>query len=205
MSERLRIQPLPNAAARSLPGTDEWQVPGIHIQPIPDRVRWSMRTNPAHTRSFVQLLGFELPCRPLSCAGSATAEAWWLGPDEWLLLMNRLEASRFRERLRAFDWSAAPAVSLVEITQRQLGLEIRGPSASWLLNAGCPLDLSSSAFAPGMCARTLFGKAEIILQRRADASDTFHVECWRSFVPYLRRRLEQAAAQPRPASGAAWP
>lgn len=151
--------------------------------------------NPAHACRFAEVLGLELPCQPLTSIGDAMAEAWWLGPDEWLLLTSPAAAEGFRDRLRAFDWSAAPALSLVEITQRQLGLEIGGASASWVLNAGCPLDLDPTAFPPGRCARTLFGKAEVVLQRRSDAIDTFYLECWRSFMPYVWRRLQGAAAE----------
>ena len=76
---------------------------------------------------------------------------------------------------------------------------IVGYSALWsadrprvrALNAGCPLDLGLKAFPVGMATRTLFDKAEIVLWRRAQ--ETFQVEVWRSFAPYLVAALTEAA------------
>ena len=40
--------------------------------------------------------------------------------------------------------------ALVEVSHRQTALEIRGPQAALLLNAGCPLDLEPGAFPVGV-------------------------------------------------------
>jgi sarcosine oxidase subunit gamma len=56
---------------------------------------------------------------------------------------------------------------------------------------GCPLDLDTAAFPVDTAARTLFGKAEIVLWRTGD--DTFHVEIWRSFAPYVVGLLTEFA------------
>ncbi len=55
--------------------------------------------------------------------------------------------------------------SLVEVSHRQIALEVSGPHAAAVLNAGCPLNLDLSAFPVGMCTRTVFAKAEIVLWR----------------------------------------
>ena len=67
-----------------------------------------------------------------------------------------------------------------------------GPEAARLLNAACPLDLDPSAFPVGMCTRTLFAKAEIVLWRTG--ATAFHVEVWRSFAPYVVGHLTQASS-----------
>ena len=56
-----------------------------------------------------------------------------------------------------------------------------------------PLDLDQAAFPVGMCTRTLFGKAEIVLWRKAD--DAFRVEVWRSFAPYVLGCLGEACRE----------
>lgn len=81
--------------------------------------------------------------------------------------------------------------SLVEITHRQIGLVASGEKAARALSAGCPLDLREKAFPVGFATRTLFDKAEIVLWRRA--ANTYHVEVWRSFAPYLAAALAEAA------------
>jgi sarcosine oxidase subunit gamma len=80
--------------------------------------------------------------------------------------------------------------SLVEVSHRQIALEVQGPQAADLLNVGCPLDLHIRSFPVGMCTRTLLGKCDIVLWRRS--ADTFHLEVWRSFADYAARFLAEA-------------
>jgi sarcosine oxidase subunit gamma len=42
----------------------------------------------------------------------------------------------------------------------------------------------------GMCTRTIFGKATIMLSR--PAAITFHIDVWRSFAPYVWQWLDEA-------------
>ena len=65
-----------------------------------------------------------------------------------------------------------------------------GPRAAWAINAFCALDLHPAAFPVGMCTRTVFGKAEIVLWRTA--AETFRIEVARSFAPYVWACLEEA-------------
>ena len=67
----------------------------------------------------------------------------------------------------------------------------RRPGAEATLNAGCPQDLSLTAFPAGACSRTVLGKIEIVLLRVAE--DAFRVECWRSFSDYAYAFLSDAA------------
>jgi sarcosine oxidase subunit gamma len=110
-----------------------------------------------------------------------------LGPDEHLLLgPDALEIAGVLEPpLRDLPHS------LVDVSHRQTALEISGPHAAAVLNAGCPLDLAPAAFPVGMCTRTVLAKAEIVLWRTGN--DIFHIEVWRSFAPYISRLLDEAA------------
>ena len=83
--------------------------------------------------------------------------------------------------------------SLVEVSHRQIALEISGPHAADVLNAGCPLDLELSAFPVGMCTRTVFAKAEIVLWRTDET--VFHVEVWRSFASYVTEFFAEVARE----------
>lgn len=135
-------------------------------------------------------LGFALPreaCRSASLNGT---HALWLGPDEWLLL-SALEAD-LGARLEAAMGDHPH--SLVEVSDRQIGLVVRGPEAEAVLSVGCPLDLDQAAFPVGMCTRTVLSKAEIVLWRTGP--DSFHLEVWRSFGAYLRAFLTASAVAP---------
>ena len=89
--------------------------------------------------------------------------------------------------------SLANALRAARVPVSQTAFEVAGPSARMLLNTGCPLDLADASFPVGMCSRTLFEKSEIVLWRTA--VDTFHVEVWRSFAPYVTGVLAQAARE----------
>jgi sarcosine oxidase, subunit gamma len=124
----------------------------------------------------------------LACRAAVNGEqaALWLGPDEQLLLGPE-----------GVDLAATlgPALhelphSLVNVSHRQTALEVSGPHATIVLNAGCPLDLDLSAFPVGMCTRTVLAKAEIVLWRTS--TEVFHVEVWRSFAAYVSQFLAEA-------------
>ena len=135
-------------------------------------------------------LGFALPreaCRSASLNGT---HALWLGPDEWLIL-SAPEAG-LGDRLEAA--MGAHPHSLVEVSDRQIGLVVGGPEAEAVLSVGCPLDLDQAAFPVGMCTRTVLSKAEIVLWRTGP--ETFHLEVWRSFGAYLRAFLTASAVVP---------
>jgi sarcosine oxidase, subunit gamma len=118
-----------------------------------------------------------------ACRAHADAEraALWLGPDEQLLLAPAGQASRLQTDLSAALQGLAH--SLVDVSQRQSALLVSGPRARDLLASGCPLDLDTGAFPAGMCARTLFAKAEVVLWRRA--AQEYHLEVARSFSDYV--------------------
>jgi sarcosine oxidase subunit gamma len=132
--------------------------------------------------------GVELPTTPLRANVADGRAALWLGPDEWLLLAADADGSLLAAAL-SDSLSSNPA-SLVEISHRQVGLIVSGPSAEALLNAGCPLDLERIAFPVGTCTRTVLAKAEIVLWRTA--ADAFRIEVARSFAPYVVAFLDEA-------------
>lgn len=130
------------------------------------------------------------PLRPLSAAERGARAAIWQSPDEWLLIAEDSEPAPLIEALGAA--LAGIAHGLVDVSHRQAALEIAGPGAARLLNAGVPLDLDLSAFPVGMATRTLLVKADILLWRRG--AERFRLEFARSFSAYVVDVLAQAAA-----------
>lgn len=135
--------------------------------------------------------GVALPTTPLRTATNGTRTAFWLGPDEWLLIAPEAETAALQQTLETA--LAAVPHAVVDVSNRQTALLIDGPDAATALNAGTPLDLALSAFPVGMVARTIFEKAEIVLWRSGEQS--FRVEVWRSFAPYVRALLETAVSE----------
>ena len=136
-----------------------------------------------------EALGFALPSEPCRSAAHGGRAALWLGPDEGLVLAPAEE----RHPLVAAIGQAiaGKGAVIVDVSQRNCGLSISGPKAELALATGCPLDLDASAFPAGMCTRTLFAKAEIVLWRTAP--QVFRLEVWRSFAPYVVGLLNEAA------------
>jgi len=111
----------------------------------------------------------------------------WLGPDEHLLWQASREIA---PPIADLERALAPHPhSLVDVSHRQVALEISGPHAATILAGACPLDLDVREFPVGMCTRTVLAKAEIVLWRTAP--DTFHVEVWRSFQSYAQALLSE--------------
>lgn len=168
---------------------------------MPDTVTYAVL--PTATRFILQgtaaredaasALGFALPETPMtSTTGTNDVTALWLGPDEWLILdQSGGDPGALRDKLAAA--LAGVPHSLVDVSQRQIGIAVAGAKSALALNAHVPLDLNASAFPVDRCTRTVFEKCEIVLWRRAD--DQFYLETGRSFVPYVTALLDLAAAE----------
>ena len=178
-----------------------WQPPALAAA-SPDESAW-MRVLPPASRIVIHgdatarsaigrafdVAFAEEACRALTRNGRTTL---WLGPDEYLLIGALADTepgviARMREDLEGV------AHALVDVSHRQFALEVRGPYAAVILNAGCPLDLDLSEFPVGMCTRTVFAKADIVLWRTGE--DIFRVEVWRSFAGYVAGLLREIARE----------
>lgn len=146
--------------------------------------RWSLRADRADAPRLAAAWGAPLPPMLRAAPGKGRA-ALSLGLDEWLLLADRADAAAALAAL-----APDPPFSLVDITHRQCALDVAGTGAATLIAAGCPLDLAN--LPEGTATRTVLGKAEIVLWRRA--AHRWHLEAWRSFAPYVAAFLTQAAA-----------
>ena len=156
----------------------------------PPATRFVFRGPPEAARLCGEAFGCVLPaeaCRARHAEGRA---ALWLGPDEWLLLApDTVSSADLASRIEA----AVGAVphSLVDVSHRQIGVEVTGPGAAALINAGCPLDLDLRAFPVDMSTRTVLAKADVTLWRHGE--DAFRIEVARSFAPYVTSLLRAAA------------
>lgn len=161
------------------------------MRKLPPVARLSFRGDAVAQAAAGTCLG--LPFSTVACRAVANGDraALWLGPDEQLLLMPESEAAAvYAELARVL---ANHPHSVVDISHRQMAIELQGPHAAWLLAAQCPLPLDLNSFPVGMCTRTVFSKAEIVLWRRE--THLFHVEVWRSFAQYLAGLLREVARE----------
>jgi sarcosine oxidase subunit gamma len=157
----------------------------VELSVAPPRAKLVLRLRPDAAAAAGRTFGIMPPHEACRAAALGTRAALWLGPDEWLLLAEEGDAEAIAGQIEAA--LAGTDHSCVDVSHRSCGLVVKGPQAATVLNHGCPLDLSRASFPVGMCTRTLFEKAEIVLWRVE--KHTYHVEIDRSFASYVWNML----------------
>ena len=150
-----------------------------------------LRSAAAVAEAAGDVLGFALPDAVNRASTGDAGRAIRLGPDEVVLLLARDGVDATLEKLAAK--LAGRHHALVDISARLVAIDITGEAVRDTLAAACPLDLHQSAFGPDQATRSLFGKAEIILDCLEPAR--FRLLTNRSFAPYVRRLLEEAGRE----------
>ena len=158
---------------------------------LPAVIRFAVRASGSAVDAIGGAFGIPLPRDACRATTNGARSALWLGPDEWLLIAPDGEGPALVALMTGALGGAA--ASVVEVSDRNVAVEVGGPKAAEAINAFNALDLHADTFQVGMCTRTLFGKAEIVLWRTAD--HTFRIEVWRSFGPYVLGCLEEAARE----------
>jgi len=166
-------------------------IPTATLAVLPNAAKLVFRGRPAAIDAVGLAFGVTLPQEACRFTAEDNRTAYWLGPDEWLLqVVGEDPASLFVSLDTAL---AGHSCSLVDVSHRSEAFALSGPQAAYVLNHGCPLDLSLATFPVGMCTRTIFGKATIMLSR--PAPEIFHIDVWRSFAPYVGQLLDEARSE----------
>lgn len=173
------------------------------LRPLPPLQRWVLHGGPEARARLAPVWGVPFSafaCRALRHGSRATL---WLGPDEYLLLdSNTTGGTGAPASTPASEEPAEVTLeraltgvphALVDLSHRQLALELSGPYTTAILNGACPLDLDLAAFPVDMCTRTVLAKADIVLWRTAESR--FHLEVWRSFADYVSGLLQELALE----------
>jgi sarcosine oxidase subunit gamma len=160
----------------------------------PHLARFVLQAQSNELNRAAQALGVTIP-DPLRATSHKDRHILWQGPYEWLVLDLPSNMTVIDTTIKKA--LSGHAYSLVDVSHRNQALLLTGQGVESLLSTGCMLDLSLKKFPVGMTTRTLFAKAEITLWRQDE--NTFHIEFWRSFAPYLIGLLQQGAASALPA------
>jgi sarcosine oxidase subunit gamma len=161
---------------------------GAALSILPDAVKLVFRGKGAAVEAAGAYFGVKPSQEACRFASTGGRSVYWLGPDEWLFqAVNENALDVFGGMSAALQGHSC---SLVDVSHRSDAIAVSGLGASFVLNHGCPLDLSRHAFPVGMCTRTVLGKAAILLSRPEE--DVFHVDVWRSFAPYVWQFLDEA-------------
>jgi sarcosine oxidase, subunit gamma len=128
-------------------------------------------------------LGF--PMEPNAVSGDMTRGVLWLGPDEWLVVgLPGTAGASVAELERDL---AGSHHAVVDVSANRAVIELRGAARLDLLSSGCSLDLDPvGGWVPGVCAQTLFARAQVILEELEGATRLFVRP---SFADYTVDRL----------------
>jgi heterotetrameric sarcosine oxidase gamma subunit len=160
--------------------------PEASLTLLPAATRLLVRADAAAAATLGAALGVLLGSVPGRAITSRDRGALWLGPDEWLVLAPAESGLAQRAALSLGD---VPA-SVVDVSHRNVAIEVTGTRAASCINGFNALDLDPQMFPVDGCARTLFGKVEVVLWRTA--GQAFRIEVARSFAPYVWACLEEA-------------
>lgn len=139
------------------------------------------------------VLGSAVPVEANTVSEADAVRAWWLGPNEWLLVTGPGAELELRERLETA--LAGCSFASCDVTGYYTTVTLEGPNARDVLEKGCTLDLHPRAFRPGQCAQTLLSHAIITLRPTADDATGWELIVRRSFADYVFVWLDDAAAE----------
>ncbi len=136
----------------------------IGAELVPLLAQVDLRVDPTHAG----LAPYPLPLEPNTAFDDGRRAALWLGPDEWLILGPPGAAEEIVAELEAAF--ADLHRSVIDVSASRVAIELPAPGRFDLLAHVCPLDLDPRIWVAGMCAQTLLGRAQVILQERTDTT-----------------------------------
>lgn len=163
--------------------------PSLRVTRAAPLAQIALHCAPEDAPALADAIGVVLTAEMLRAAASGDWNALHLAPDEWLLTGPLDQGEALLARLAE---AASIAKSVVAVSDRSLAIELHGTDAAALLNAGCPLDLSDTAFPRDACTRTLFGKVQVLVWRMSKP-DCFRMQYGRSYDDYVTALIVEAA------------
>ena len=166
---------------------------GVVCRECPDGAFVNVRGDAGDPRlrdAVAQVAGVDLPREPGTWNQAGLSRAYWLGPDEWLLVVGGDDGLDVEGRLHdAFGGR----FSVADVTGAQVHKELSGPNVGKVLQKSSPYDFHPRNFPPGRCAQTVFAKATALVAAREDGA--FDIVFRRSYADYLMRWLADAATE----------
>jgi sarcosine oxidase subunit gamma len=172
----------------ALSGLRDIEVAGrLKVAVAEDCARFSLHVGEAGRAEAATAFGCPLPPLIGRFEQQAARSALCVGPDEWFLFAPLNETETIEERFGA----AQTPLSLVDVGNREVGIDISGTAATLALNSACALELST--IAPDSGTRTIFDKSPIVLIKYS--ADHYRIEVWQSFATHVWELLAAASRE----------
>lgn len=167
---------------------------GLRVREWPHKGHLALRGNAddrAFTEGVERVLSLALPTAPCTFVADAATAAYWLGPGEWLLLIDsHTQTAALESRLRE---AVRTHFSAVDVSGGQTLINLSGPAVAAVMKKSCVYDFSAANFPAGRCVQTVFAKAGALVAKTADGS--LDVIIRRSFADYLAEWLLDAGQE----------
>ena len=178
--------------ARALTGTAE---AGIVLSERAPGTQIVIRGNALDERfrkDVADTLGLEVPVTPKTASTKAGKALLWLGPDEWLAVMETDAAAELCARLDAALEELHHAV--VDVSHSRAVIGLAGANARDVLMKGTNIDLHPRQFGADSCIQARLARAHMLLHQRDD-SPRYDIYVHRSFAIYAWNWLYDAARE----------
>ena len=169
------------------------EAPGVELRSLGAQGCLNLQGNcgdPAFRSAAGAAAGVDLPERPCTWQHSGDIRCYWLGPDEWLLVVPLGGQAELERRLRE---ALSGSFSVTDLSGGLVHCNLAGAHAGEVLQKSSPYDFHPRNFPPGRCVQTVFAKAGALVAARADGS--FDLAVRRSYADYLSRWIADAAAE----------
>lgn len=141
-------------------------------------------------QGFQDEFGIQLPETANTFTSSGQAACAWLGPDEWLLIVEASDTDRIERMLN--DLCRGKFATWTEQSSGLTALRFVGSNTIPLLNRGIVFDIHPRNFKPGDCVQTVLARVGVTILNRSDEQTKFDVVVRRSFADYLWQWLSAA-------------
>ncbi len=131
-----------------------------------------------------------LPLKPGYWSAAADASVYWLGPNEWLVLVAADSEADVQNNLRQ---TLHGHFSIVDVSGGQTLINLSGDAVDIVLKKSSTFDFHPLSFGQGRCVQTTFAKATALVARKKDGS--YDLVIRRSFADYLFRWITAAAVE----------
>ncbi|RJS94407.1 sarcosine oxidase subunit gamma [Salinisphaera sp. Q1T1-3] len=146
----------------------------------------------AFTAACAGVLGCEVPTTPNTYAEGQGVVIAWMGPTEWLVLVDGESTPAWLSALRGA--LADVHAGVLDTSGGQTLISLEGPAALDVLAKGSTLDLHPRVAPTGFCTRSLLAKSAMFV-RVVEAGQRFEIVVRRSFADYLWQWLVDAGGE----------
>lgn len=156
---------------------------GVQLKELALRGYLILRGDPDNelfSKGVEKALGIALPTQPHQCSQGQTAIAQWLGPDEWLILIEGGTEAQVEAKLHEHLHGH---YLVVDVSGGQTIYQLSGANAEQVLQKSTGYDVHLRNFPVGKVVQTTLAKATAIIRRTE--TNTFELVVRRSFADFV--------------------